>query len=74
MTSALQMVQMIRDGETTSVALVTAALDRIAETDDALKAWVWLDRDGALGTGARQWINCGNRVGRSAHFMGCRLV
>ena len=48
MTSALQMVQMIRDGETTSVALVTAALDRIAETDDALKAWIWLDRDGAL--------------------------
>ena len=48
MTSALQMVQMIRDGETTSVALVTAALDLIAETDDALKAWVWLDRDGAL--------------------------
>jgi len=48
MTSALQMVQMIRDGETTSVALVTDALERIAETDDALKAWVWLDRDGAL--------------------------
>ena len=48
MTSALQMVQMIRDGETTSVALVTAALDRIAENDDALKAWIWLDRDGAL--------------------------
>ena len=48
MTSALQMVQMIHDGETTAVALVTAALDRIAETDDALKAWIWLDRDGAL--------------------------
>ena len=48
MTSALQMVQMIQDGETTSVALVTAALERIAETDDALKAWVWLDRDRAL--------------------------
>ena len=39
---------MIQDGETTSVALVTAALERIAETDDALKAWVWLDRDWAL--------------------------
>ena len=48
MTSALQMVQMIQDGKTTSVALVTAALERITETDDALKAWVWLDRDGAL--------------------------
>ena len=48
MTSALQMVQMIQDGETTSVTLVTTALERIAETDDALKAWVWLDRDGAL--------------------------
>ena len=48
MTSALQMVQMIQDGETTSVALVTAAFERIAQTDDALKAWVWLDRDRAL--------------------------
>jgi Asp-tRNA(Asn)/Glu-tRNA(Gln) amidotransferase A subunit family amidase len=48
MTSALQMVQMIHDEETTSVALVIAALERIKETDDALKAWVWLDRDGAL--------------------------
>ena len=48
MRSALQMVQMIKDGETTSVALVTAALERITETDDVLKAWVWLDRDGAL--------------------------
>jgi Asp-tRNA(Asn)/Glu-tRNA(Gln) amidotransferase A subunit family amidase len=48
MTSALQMVQMIQNGETTAVALVTAALERIAETDDALKAWTWLDRDGAL--------------------------
>ena len=48
MTSALQMVQMIQDCETTSVALVTAAFERIAETDDALKAWVWLDRDRAL--------------------------
>ena len=52
MTSALQMVQMIRDGETTSVALVTAALDRIAETDEALKAWIWLYRDGGAGAGA----------------------
>ncbi|MGA0913046.1 MAG: amidase [Candidatus Puniceispirillaceae bacterium] len=52
MTSALQMVQMIRDGETTSVALVTAALDRIAETDASLKAWVWVDRDGALAQAA----------------------
>ena len=48
MKSALQMVQMIEDGETTSVALVTDALERITETDDVLKAWVWLDRDGAL--------------------------
>ena len=48
MTSALQMVKMIRDGETTSVELVIAALDRIAETDEALKAWVWFDRDRAL--------------------------
>ncbi|MDC1382328.1 amidase [Candidatus Puniceispirillum sp.] len=50
MTSALQMANMVREGETTSIALVTAAFDRIAKTDDYLKAWVWLDRDRALAT------------------------
>ena len=67
------MVQMIRDGKTTSVALVTAALDRIAETDDALKAWVWLDRDGALAQ-AQAMDQLRQRAGRLVPFMGCRLV
>ena len=42
------MAHMVREGETTSIALVTAAFDRIAETDGQLRAWVWLDRDCAL--------------------------
>lgn len=73
MTSALQMVQMIRDGETTSVALVTAALDRIAETDASLKAWVWVDRDGALAQAAAmdQLRQSGRAMGRC---MACRLA
>ena len=50
LTSALQMAHMVWEGKTTSVALVKAAFDRIAETDDHLSAWVWLDRDYALVT------------------------
>ena len=42
------MIQMMRDGQTTAVDLISAAFDLIEETDDNLKAWVWLDRDGAL--------------------------
>lgn len=48
MTTAVQMVDMIRAGQTTAVALVTAAFDHIEKTDDDVKAWAWLDRDGAL--------------------------
>jgi Asp-tRNA(Asn)/Glu-tRNA(Gln) amidotransferase A subunit family amidase len=48
MTSAFEMVEMVRDGQTTAVELVTSALAHIDETDGALKAWVWLDREGAL--------------------------
>lgn len=38
----------IRDRQLTSVELVTACLDRIAATDDAVRAWVTVDADGAL--------------------------
>jgi Asp-tRNA(Asn)/Glu-tRNA(Gln) amidotransferase A subunit family amidase len=44
----------IRDGATTSTALVEAALARIEATDAELRAWVAVDSDGALaGAAAR---------------------
>ena len=73
MTSAFQMVQMIQDGKTTLVALVIAAFERIAETDDALKAWVWLDRDRALEQ-ARAMDQLRQSGRALAHFTACRLV
>lgn len=48
MTSALQMVRMIREGQVTSVQLVTACLDKIEAENDKLKAWAHFDRDAAL--------------------------
>ena len=39
---------MICDRETTAVGRVLAAFDRIADTNDELQAWAWLDRDAAL--------------------------
>lgn len=46
--SAVQAAEAIRDGRVTSVALVSACLDRISATDDIVRAWAWLDRDHAL--------------------------
>ncbi|MBT6414984.1 amidase [Candidatus Puniceispirillum sp.] len=48
MTSALEMVRMVRDGQVTSVQLVTACFDKIEEENDQLKAWAHIDRDAAL--------------------------
>jgi Asp-tRNA(Asn)/Glu-tRNA(Gln) amidotransferase A subunit family amidase len=48
MTSAFEMVEMIRDGRATAVELVKSALSHIDETDANLKAWVYLDREGSL--------------------------
>ena len=36
MITALQMIQMMRDGQTTAVDLISAAFDLIEETDDNL--------------------------------------
>ena len=38
----------IREGRVSSVELVTACLDRIAEVDPDIQAWAFLDREHAL--------------------------
>ncbi|MEM6549447.1 MAG: amidase [Pseudomonadota bacterium] len=50
--SAVEVVQKIVAGELTSTAVVGACLDKIDETDGALKAWAHLDRDWALAQAA----------------------
>lgn len=46
--SALSASAAIRAGEITSEALVRACLDRIAETEERIKAWTYLDPEYAL--------------------------
>ena len=46
--SATQAAEAIRDGRLSSEALVQACLDRIAATDDVIRAWAHLDSDLAL--------------------------
>ena len=46
--TAAQMHKMICAGETTAVGLVSAAFDEIANNNDELQAWAWLDRETAL--------------------------
>ena len=48
MTSALQMADMVRRGETNAENLVKAALDLIEQTDNRLKAWAYVDTAGAI--------------------------
>jgi len=45
---AVQLVQMIRDGETTSTELVKACLERIEERENSVQAWQHLDPEFAL--------------------------
>ncbi|WP_299852545.1 amidase [uncultured Roseovarius sp.] len=46
--SAVEAAQAIRDGRLSSEALVRACLDRIAATDDVIRAWAFLDPELAL--------------------------
>ena len=48
--TATEIAKRIRTGSLSPVAVVEACLARIAETEPALRAWVHLDRDGALKT------------------------
>ena len=48
MTSALQMADMVRRGETNAENLVESALDLIEKTDNQLKAWACIDTAGAI--------------------------
>ena len=48
MTSALQMADMVRRGETNAENLVEGALDLIEKTDNQLKAWAYIDAEGAI--------------------------
>lgn len=52
MTSANEMVKLIQEGRMTSVALVSACLDRIEAENDQLKAWQYVDREAALARAA----------------------
>ncbi|HEY1269482.1 MAG TPA: amidase [Candidatus Binatia bacterium] len=46
--SAAEAARLIREGAVTSEQLVAACLDRIAETDNEIRAWAFLDPDYAL--------------------------
>ena len=46
--SATAAGEAIRSGECTSEELVQACLERVAEVDDTVQAWAYLDSDHAL--------------------------
>lgn len=48
LSSVTQTAQLIRDGKLSATEVVSAALDRIDQTDGVLQAWETVDRDGAL--------------------------
>ena len=48
MTSALQMADMVRRGETNAETLVRGALDLIEKTDNQIKSWAYIDAAGAI--------------------------
>ena len=50
--SATDAIAAIASGRLTSVAMVTSCLERITATDEAIKAWAFLDPDAALAQAA----------------------
>ena len=50
---AIEAAKKIDTGEITSVELVTACLERIAQTDEKIGAWAYLDKDQALERAAK---------------------
>ena len=48
MTSALQMADMVRRGETNAEDLVRDALELIEKTDSQIKAWAFIDAERAI--------------------------
>ena len=48
LSTVTQVAQLIRDGELSATEVVSVALDRIDQTDETLRAWETVDRDGAL--------------------------
>ena len=48
MTSALEMADMVRRGETNAETLVRGALDLIEKTDNQIKSWAYIDAAGAM--------------------------
>ncbi|MDU5232117.1 Asp-tRNA(Asn)/Glu-tRNA(Gln) amidotransferase subunit GatA [Actinomyces sp.] len=48
--SALELAQMLREGEVSSVEVTRAMLDRIAEVDPVVNAFLFVDEEGALKT------------------------
>ena len=73
MTSALQMADMVRRGETNAENLVEGALDLIEKTDNQLKAWAYIDAEGAIASAKLldEIRDSGRALG---HFMVFRLV
>jgi len=69
--SANEAARHIREGRLSSVDLVKSCLARIDETDDAIKAWVYVDREGALAP-PPSWTISVNPVGPLARFTVCR--
>lgn len=65
--SALELAQMLREGELTSEALTRACFERIEEADEQVRAFVYLDEAGAMET-ARQ-VDKDRAAGKELHLL-----
>ena len=63
--TAAELAERIASGEVTSEAAVQACLDRIADVDDSIRAWAYLDPEHALAEARRRddWRKAGHDVG-----------
>lgn len=66
MSTARQFIARMKAGQMSSEALVQHCIDVIDQTDDKIKAWVYIDREGALAQARERDLRC--KQGKS---LGC---
>jgi Asp-tRNA(Asn)/Glu-tRNA(Gln) amidotransferase A subunit family amidase len=64
--TAAELAEALAAGETSSVAITQAALDRIAEVDGDVHAFLHVDTDGALRAAAESWPATGRAASSEA--------
>ena len=70
--TATELAAAIASGETSAVEVTQACLDRIADVDETIHAFLYVDGERALDARRPRWMRRSLPVSRSDRLPGCR--